>query len=128
MHRAKSTQYRRAKKMKASEDKDSPDRDEGERNHSDDSSDDDESLLQRTLQAKCILTEYWGPRTRGRARFSQRLFDVLFSDGSQHTLVAEDVVDGWDEPFESNPFTRMCCDSGARPIRTSLYGLCRIYC
>ena len=100
MHRAKSTQYRRAKKMKASEDK----RIALIGTHSDDSSDDDESLLQRTPQAKCILTEYWGPRTRGRARFSQRLFDVLFSDGSQHTLVAEDVVDGWDEPFESNPF------------------------
>ena len=83
MHRAKATQYRRAKKMKASEDKDSPDRQEGERHHSDDSSDDDESLLQRTFQANCILTEYWGPRTRGRAPFSQRLFDVLFSDCSQ---------------------------------------------
>ena len=51
-----------------------------------------------------ILKEYWGPNTTGRNRYAQRLFTVLFADGSKETLVAEDVVDGWDEPFEDNPF------------------------
>ena len=52
--------------------------------------------------ALCILKEYWGPNTTGRNRYAQRLLTVLFA--AAKTLVAEDVVDGWDEPFEDNPF------------------------
>ena len=57
-----------------------------------------------TPPALRILKEYWGPKTTGRNRFAQRLFKVLFADGSKENLVAEDVVDGWDQPFEANPF------------------------
>ena len=51
-----------------------------------------------------ILKEYWGPNTTGSNRYAQRQLTVLFADSSKETLVAEDVVDGWDEPFEDNPF------------------------
>ena len=63
------------------------------------------SVIQAPLRAKCILADYWGPKVVGRNRYSQRLFDVLYSNGTRHTLVAEDVVDGWAQPFESNPFS-----------------------
>ena len=101
-----------AKKLKASEGEASLRGD-----HSDEASDSDEeysltgpvatkasSVIQAPLRAKCILAEYWGPKVVGRNRYSQRLFDVLYSHGTRHTLLAEDVVDGWAQPFESNPF------------------------
>ena len=50
-----------------------------------------------------ILREHWGPAS-GKKAFSQRLFVVLFADKKTLTLVAEDVVDGFDEPFETNQF------------------------
>jgi hypothetical protein len=50
-----------------------------------------------------VMREYWGPSNTAKA-FSQRLFDVLFSDNDTLTLVGEDVLDGFDNPFESNPF------------------------
>ena len=110
--RAKKAQSRRAKKLKSSE---------GEtglqEEHSDEASDSHEdssvagagatkasSASQAALRAKRILAEYWGPKVLGRNRYSQRLFDVLYSNGTKHTLVAEDVVDGWAQPFESNQF------------------------
>ena len=63
------------------------------------SSDDDD-----TVQPVRILKEYWGPTGKVRKKFSQRLFQVLFTDGSKEVLVAEDVVDGWAEPFEENEY------------------------
>jgi hypothetical protein len=34
-----------------------------------------------------ILKEYWGPNTTDRNRYAQRLFTILFADGSKTTLV-----------------------------------------
>ena len=51
-----------------------------------------------------ILKEFWGPKGRGRNRYAQRIFQVLLADGSKVNCVAEDVVNGWDEPFEENEF------------------------
>jgi hypothetical protein len=50
-----------------------------------------------------ILREFWGPSS-GRHAFTQRLFQVLFPNGKKLKLVAEDVVDVVDEPFEENEF------------------------
>ena len=50
------------------------------------------------------MREFWGPPGRGRESFCQRLFKVLFEDGSSDSLVAEDLVDGCAEPFEDNAF------------------------
>ena len=54
------------------------------------------------LQPLRILREFWSPDVYGLQRFCQRLFQVEFNDGSKQTLVAEDLFDGWDEPFEEN--------------------------
>ena len=54
------------------------------------------------LQPLRILREFWSPDVYGLQRFCQRLFQVEFNDGSKQTLVAEDLLDGWDEPFSSS--------------------------
>jgi len=51
-----------------------------------------------------VLTEFWGPNVMGKRRFAQRLFQVLFADGTKLTLVAEDLLHEFPEPFEKNPF------------------------
>ena len=56
------------------------------------------------LQPLHISREFWGPRGTGRKAYCQRLFNVVFEDGTQETLVAEDLHDGCAEPFEENVF------------------------
>ena len=62
--------------------------------------DDDDDGLPMPVR---IMREYWGP-TSGRHAYSQRLVVVLFTDKKKVTMVAEDVVDGVDEPFEENAY------------------------
>ena len=57
-----------------------------------------------TKQPICVLKEYWGPNGRGRKIYCLRLFKVRFDDGSNEDLVAEDVMDGCANPFETNAF------------------------
>ena len=57
-----------------------------------------------TKQPICVLKEYWGPNGRGRKSYCQRLFKVRFDDGSSEDLVAEDLMDGCANPFETNAF------------------------
>ena len=78
------------------------------------------------MQPVRILKEYWGPAGKGRKKFSQRLFQVLFTDGSKEVLVAEDVVDGWAEPFEENEyFTVPSLWTGVRNTQNPLAPLAR---
>ncbi len=66
-------------------------------------SEQDSAEFSQFRQPVGIVKEFWGP-LRGRGRFCQRLFQVLFEDGTKETLVAEDLLDGCAEPFEDNKF------------------------
>jgi len=68
-----------------------------------DSEEKDEEGDEECIQAVRITKEFWGPES-GRHKFDQRLFRVLFSDGSVKDCVAEDVKQVLTEPFESNQF------------------------
>ena len=70
----------------------------------DDSERDDASDDAQIPQPVRISREFWGPRATGRRGYCQRLFVVVFDDGTQATLVAEDLLDGCAEPFEENVF------------------------
>jgi hypothetical protein len=70
----------------------------------DDNERDDASDDSQIPQPVRISREFWGPRGTGRRSYCQRLFIVVFEDGTQESLVAEDLLDGCAEPFEENVF------------------------